>query len=284
MKTFCIIFFIFSGCNNQSVSSDKEGFDTVSKPSDKVVVAQEKDLLDHRQFIDFDSSYFSNDENLRSYFVKTFSEDLESINPKDIKTISLYRRTSLNDLGETSIYSITFADELPEVAPKSAYLVFSSERKQAALLFLNDIYLIKLRDTDQNYLIAGRYDVRGKGYAMIYQLRQNKQFDVVFNSHANGPCETGVPVYNASLDCISYDPFLLKFKNIDRDKDGLNDLVFNGTINSYCKGLEYNLGRNDRKPLSSQKVEIVFRAVEAKDSLSWQLTDTTICGKLTHSF
>lgn len=284
MKTICIIVLMLIGCNGQSVGSDKDISDTLTRPPEKVVGIDEKDLLDHRPLLDFDSSYFRNEESFKSYFVQSFSADLGSIDFKDVTEISMYRKSLVSDLGEVSIYSVTFSEELPVVAPKTAYLVYSHEKKQAALLFIDDIELIKLRDSDATNLIAGRFDVRGKGYAVVYKLHHNKQFDLIFNSQETGGCETGVPVYNASLDCISYDPFLMKFHNNDRNKDGLNDLIFTGTVNSYCKGLEYNIGRNDRKPLHSEKVEIIFNAYMINDSLSWQLANTTICSKLIHSF
>jgi len=57
---------------------------------------------------------------------------------------------------------------------------------------------------------------------------------------------------------ISYKPFMLSFKNIDINNDGLLDINFSGQVASYCKGLEMGYGRNDRKPITLTKINFSF--------------------------
>lgn len=238
--------------------------------------------FDHRPLLDFDGSYFKKTDSLKEYIIRVFKNDMEGISTSDIKSIKLSQESLIKNLGKTAVYSITFSDQLPEVAYKNAYLIFDEQKKQAAILFLTGIRFIKLKESDPDYLLSGWYQVRGKGYALVYQFDKAGLFNVIFDSADNTGCENGVPIFNASLDCMSYDPFLLQFSNKDWNSDGLNDLQFKGNINSYCAGLENNTGRNDRKPLKTEQVNIVFQTYQRGDSLYWQLADTSLCRKLNH--
>jgi hypothetical protein len=93
-------------------------------------------------------------------------------------------------------------------------------------------------------------------------------------------CGNGIPVYNSSLDCICYEPFMLHFRNFDINNDGLNDLVFSGRVLSFCQGLETGYGRGDRQPLHRDSISISFLTYINKDSLYWKLSDTSICKKI----
>lgn len=287
MTLHAIFLALLIGCSGQPKGTDTPSPDSLNATAKQpLAVAQNESLLDHRDLLDFDSSYFDKKDSLKEYLIKIFRQDLEGIrSTDDITSISPDQNATLQDLGRVKIYKATFSNDLPEVAPKIVYLVYSVEKRQAALLFLdNSLQLIKLRKSSEDYLIAGTYRVRGKGYFAVYQYNKKNQFDLIFDSSTMGDCDNGIAVMNASLDCVSYDPFDFDFQNVDSDKDGLNDLVFKGTINRYCEGLETNTGRNDRKPLKSEKVTIIFKTSEAKDNLHWNLVDTSVCKKLVHSF
>jgi hypothetical protein len=79
-------------------------------------------------------------------------------------------------------------------------------------------------------------------------------------------CENGVPVFNNSTDCKSYKPFMLTFKNIDIDNDGILDINFSGEVASYCKGLETGYGRNNRTPVELKKINFSFILKSPKDN------------------
>src|SRR5690606_35241802 len=105
-------------------------------------------------------------------------------------------------------------------------------------------------------------------------------FKRVFSSIAVEVCENGVPVMNADIDCISYSPFLLEFRNIDVNHDGVNDISFVGKVNYYCEGLEANIGRKDRQPLRSQNITITFLTSSQDNIFSWRLKDSSICKQI----
>jgi hypothetical protein len=142
---------------------------------------------------------------------------------------------------------------------------------------MEKLHPIKIKNIDKTILVAGTYLIRGKGYFVIYKFTKINGFALIFDSSSDKYCNNGIAVYNSSLDCLSYDPFMLEFKNADVNNDGVMDLIFAGKALLFCEGLESGYGRKERKPLKEEQLQIVFETVQDSDSLKWKLTDTSAC-------
>lgn len=230
------------------------------------------DIFYQVKIIDFDNSKILQKE----YVITAFERDFEGINPNQIDSIKYLQTINIRDFGQSDLYKITISKELPEVVTKRAFLVVNKLENKAALFFFNSYYTLKIRDTDTSFLYGGTYIFRGKGYFYIYKLLDKNTFQCIFNT-LNDYCENGIPTYNKSLDCISYEPFELKIQNRDVNKDGVLDLTFSGKVNYFCDGLEKGFGRQDRKPKSQKDLQIEFLVNDSMSVFSWRLLNDTIC-------
>lgn len=269
-------------CSNRSAG--KKPVDSTSKS----ITTQSKNdsslnIIDKRSFVDFDTSLLRNENGLKSFIIKNYSSELDAIRKEDITKIGDPITINVKNLGVVKIFPITFSDSLPEVAAKSAFLVADQSVKKAAMLYLDDLTPIKVRVDDEGFYLAGYYKVRSSGYFLVYKFSNGggrMALKKIFDSYEFGECPNGVPVINSSLDCISYDPFKLRLSNKDVDGDGVLDMVFSGRVNTYCKGLESGRGRQDTRPVKSENVDVIFQTNHVADTLSWKLTDTSICKRL----
>ncbi|HVU57994.1 MAG TPA: hypothetical protein VHD83_23195 [Puia sp.] len=232
-----------------------------------------------RLCIPFDPSILNGPDSLiKKEVITKFNQDFGQVRPAQILAVSTTNQVLyFGILGACQIYHIKLSSDLPSVAGRSYYLIVSKKLLQAALLPLDSFNPVKLKNSDSTSLVGGLFLLRGKGFYMIYRHNGRDGFDLVFNTSEVDGCEEPLPVYNRTLDCTSYYPFAMKLTIKDVDSDGVNDLVFDGNVLFFCRGLEYGYGREDRKPLKKKSVKIIFRAVYAKDTLSWRLTDNDIC-------
>jgi hypothetical protein len=111
---------------------------------------------------------------------------------------------------------------------------------------------------------------------MVYRFNGRDGFDLIFNTSNDPSCSGSIPVYNSSLDCISYDPFGLKLEIADVNGDGINDLIFTGKVLFFCQGLETGYGRTDRKALKEKNIKIIFCAGVDRNGPVWRLQDTSV--------
>ena len=204
-----------------------------------------------------------------------------NIKPDEILAISKELQSlKVDSFGLCSTYKIILSNDLPSVTPKKMYLLVNDTSKKAVLVPFEEIQPIKINKKDSFYFLAGTYLTRSKGYFIIYKYDNVNGFKTIFNSLSDSSCPNGIAVYNSSLDCVSYQPFMLKFQNIDIDNDGNNDLVFSGKLMSYCEGLETGYGRNDREPKSISDLSIRFKTIIQDNAITWKLLDTTLCKKI----
>lgn len=269
-------------CGHQTASTPLRYVDS-SILSDKTNPKINSNLYSQRTMYAFDGTYLARPDSLKEYVARTFKADLEGINESDVREITFDQNADIETLGLTSIYSIKFSNDLAEVSPKSGYLIYSVAKRQATILFLRQLKLLKLKTWDSTQLISGEYDVRSKGYLLIYRFKNN-EFSAIFNSRDCGECDAGVAISNSSTECISYQPSRLTFVNQDSDGDGLNDLVYTGKVNFYCDRLEVNVGRLDRAPRRSMAIRIVFKQIRHYDSVSWKLSDTACCRTINNKY
>ncbi|HRP55740.1 hypothetical protein [Agriterribacter sp.] len=235
------------------------------------------DLYDYRSLRPIDISLISDTQQLAKYVVDMFGEEVQWIKP----TTVILKEASVDvmGLGNSLIYELEYGESFPSIMPTRGYLIISRKLQKAAVLYLDDLRLIKISPLDKTYLLGGFYQVRAKGYFHIYE-KQDSLLSIVFTTLDTSNCANGIPVTNYDLGCISYEPFQLNFSNEDVNHDGLNDLTFKGKVNYYCEGFEWNIGRKDRKPFRSENVKITFLAEKRGDRAFWKLYDTTICKKL----
>jgi hypothetical protein len=114
------------------------------------------------------------------------------------------------------------------------------------------LVFIKTSINDSTVLLAGIEKIKPKGFFLMYDYVRENKFKEILNT--TDSCENGIPVFNNSIECTSYKPFMLTIKNVDINNDGILDINFSGQMASYCKGLETEYGRNDRLPISISKI------------------------------
>ena len=275
MKKLLFILFVLPSCNMGSREKGPSTRDTVATG----------DIQQTGMFVNFDSIYLHQGDKLNEYLIGSFASDFEGFKSKDIFFNSSYQDINIAGLGHSNIYSIRFSEALPEVVGKKAYLVYNSKVHEAAVLFLDTLTPMKIKKTDTAMLMGGSFQNKGVGYFAVFNVindKKGRRFFEIFNSSDDHYCSDGIPVYNSSLDCMCYDPFMLNFNNTDINKDGLNDLTFSGYVLTFCKGLETGYGRNERKPLHKDRIDIVFLTHQYGDSLYWTLWDTGVCKKIVY--
>lgn len=217
------------------------------------------------------------------YLIRSFASELDGVNSKDIIVSYSYVEENVTGIGRCRIFPISLSESLPENVPRKAYILYHINSKEGVLLFLDTLMRIKIRETDTARLIGGSFQYKGVGYFKVYKGRNYKrqrQLEEIFNSGDAHFCDGGIPTYNSRLDCKSYDPFMLRFKNIDLNKDGLKDFEFSGSVLTFCQGLEMGYGREDRKPLKREKISIVFVTHLKGDKLYWTLLKNGVCEKI----
>lgn len=289
MKNLRFIILIFSLCISCKHRLDekkyKTGLDNISlsKSSDSTREPQDStanDLLNKSKVVGVNLDIVKKDSIPNQFFLTSFSDIFPSITINDIKKIMYVKEANLRNWGMTSIYKFELSDQLPESVYKKGILVISKLRAQAAIFFLDNFDLVKLKEADTAYFLAGVHILKSRGYFYLYEFDGTQYFLSKFSTLSDNYCNNGIPVYNNSLECICYKPFELIFKNIDVDKDGLMDLNFSGDILSFCEGLQNGYGREDRKPTSVFKLNITFIASQKNNEITWMLLDTSFCSKL----
>jgi hypothetical protein len=216
---------------------------TVSAVNDRIVIPFEPDSL-------------NGSSNIAHYLIEKFNKEYEGLKDKDIIEVKLIDSISVKNFGTAQIYNITLSDNLPEVFTKRNYLIVNKNKKQAALFLLDTLFFIKTSVNDNTILLGGIEKIKAKGFFLIYDFAGENEFKEILNSLDY--CEDGIPVFNNSTDCISYKPFMLDYKNIDMNNDGILDVNFSGEVASYCKGLEVGYGRSDRAPIRLNKINFSF--------------------------
>jgi hypothetical protein len=265
-------------CGNHSGKAGQVN-DSINVSSEKAIStpAQVNPLL-FRNCVTFDSAIVDGPDSVfKETLIQKFPGDLEAIKPAQILAIKISEQSvSCGSLGVCQIYKLTLSQDLPEVIPDTLFFLISRTTGKAALFPLATLRPLKLRPQDSNSMVGGTFMSRGKGFFNIYRYNGHDGFDLLFNTADIIGCRSSVPVYNSSLDCISYDPFGLRLEVMDENGDGINDLVFKGKVLSFCRGLETGYGRKDRKPLKETNVRIVFEGAIEKGNPSWRLQDTTV--------
>jgi hypothetical protein len=214
------------------------------------------DTFDERMVIPFEPDSLNSGSNVAHYLIKKFNKEYEGLKDKDIVGVKLIDSKLVKNFGVAQVYNIRFSDNLPEVFTKSNYLIVNKDKKLATLFLLDTLSFIKTSVNDNTILLGGVQKTKSKGFFLIYDYSEKMAFKEILNSLDY--CENGIPVFNNSTDCICYMPFMLSFKNIDINNDGILDVNFSGKVASYCKGLETGYGRIDRKPISVNKINFSF--------------------------
>ncbi|MCW3465168.1 hypothetical protein [Chitinophaga nivalis] len=273
---------LFTGCTSQS---DKKTINATPSfaSSDKYEKGyQNKESVDpisRSEVVKFIIDDLNTDLTRKKKFLEAFPHLFNGLTPNDIKKITHFKKVLLKKWGETDIYNFELSENLPEVIDKKGILVVSKKRAQAAVFFLEHLRLVKLIESDTDYFIGGTHISKSKGYFYLYDF-DGLDFQSSFNTLSNQYCKNGIPIYNNSMDCISYQPFELQFQNIDINKDGLLDLSFSGNLLSFCKELEFGYGRKDRKPISVSQLNITFLANKSNDKIGWVLSNNSPCNDL----
>jgi hypothetical protein len=200
----------------------------------------------------------------KSYLKSIFTKEYGDLKESDILSCQLTSSLNVKSVGITSVYKISFSEDLPQVFSKTNYLLLSIEKKKAALFLLDTLICAKTSTTESAVLLGGIEKVKSKGYYVLYDFNGKDRFKEVLNSESVS--NEGVPVYNSGIECTSYKPFMLTMKNIDLNNDGILDLNFSGLEAVYCKGFETGYGRNDRNPLELRKVNFSFVLESEKEN------------------
>jgi len=269
--------------NSSSNARKKSRIADESFLSQPTILGIQDDPLKTRAFLTFDVSYIKKKDKINSYLAKSFPTDFDRIKPNSLSVSNIGKKINLIGLGICEVYTIHFSAEVPEIVGTRAHLIYSDKIHKATILFLDTMISVKIKKRDTEFLIGGIYRNKGLGYFTLYKFMdgENEQsFSQIFNTSDSKWCRYGVPVYNSSLDCKCYDPFTLHLDNVDVNNDGLSDLIFSGSILTFCNGLEKGYGRKDRKPLQKEKIKIIFLTGEHGNDLYWKLANSEMCEKI----
>lgn len=266
-------------CGNHSGKAGQAKDTTKVLSENPVATPPQGNPLLFRNCVTIDSSTVDGpDSTFKETLIHKFPGDLEAIKPTQILAIKMTEQgVPCGSLGVCQIYKLTLSPDLPEVIPDTLFLLLSRTTGKAALFPLATLRPFKLRPQDSTSLFGGTFMSKGKGFFNIYRYNGHDGFELLFNTLDSTNCPGSVPVYNSSLDCVSYDPFGLKLEVTDVNGDGINDLVFEGRVLFFCQGLETGYGRNDRKPLREKNVRAIFEGGIEKGHPFWRLQDTTVC-------
>ena len=245
MKNIFAILLLITACGSKENKSAKIPQASVSGTD-----------TNERRVIPFEPDSLSRTSTVGAYLIRKFNKEYEGLKDNDITEVKLVDSVGIKNFGVAQIYNIILSNSLPEVFTKSNYLIVDKNKKLAALFLLDTLIFIKTSDNDKTVLLSGVEKIKAKGFFKIYDFTDGNEFNEILNSL--NYCENGLPVFNESLDCISYKPFMLAFKNIDVNNDGIFDVNFSGDVASYCKGLETGYGRNDRGPITLSKINFSF--------------------------
>ncbi len=245
MKNIFVILLLITACGSKETKLTKVAQTSVSgtATTDRMAIPFEPDSLNRNSTVG-------------TYLIKKFNKEYEGLKNKDITEVKLIDSVSVKNFGVAQIYNIILSNNLPEVFSKSNYLIVDKNKKLAALFLLDTLMFIKTSENDNTILLAGIEKIKAKGFFKIYDFTEGSEFKEILNSL--NYCENGIPVFDESIDCISYKPSMLSFKNMDINNDGIFDVNFSGVVALYCKGLETGYGRNDRNPVSLSKINFSF--------------------------
>lgn len=214
------------------------------------------------------------DQQLKASIAQHFDPQVYGVDTQSTLR-KLYHDIPLVGFGNSSIYEVRTADNLPSNMARYQCLVWNKNSHKMTLLPIESCSLLQMDLNTTAYYIGGFYTWRGLGTYLVYGTADDVFYDI-FN--AGEACEAGVLwLSNRTYDCVSYEPFFFSVKNNDLNADGYADLQFEGTINIYCTGLEEGFGRDKRQPIKKQQMSILFFAQPHKQNPSWELQDTTLC-------
>lgn len=216
---------------------------------------------------------------LKDWIALRFCQDIDSIHSDKIDTVYSAGYLSLKEYGDVRVFVGNFSTSLPETFYKNFCIVFSPNKDQASLFFIDNYNIVKIKDYESAGYFSGVYRLKSKGYYQIYTFEKGV-FKLALNTNSDVFCNNGLPVENNSTDCLSYRPFMLNFQNKDFNNDGLLDVGFWGDALIYCEGLETGLGREDGK--EKKKVELNIKLIADTTLLSpkWRLIDSSFCSLL----
>jgi hypothetical protein len=172
---------------------------------------------------------------------------------ENVSNFSFYRYLTVRDEGKVATYKgellSTQTSPLPTNARGPFYLIKGKSPKMF-LLFLDSLVPVRLKKGEDSCYLGGYLNSRGLGKFVIYGFKDDSLTSLF---------ETKEYVYNYSLDCNSYDNSgYLKFQNTDENADSYLDLLFCGRNNIYCNGLELGFSREDRSPIRTEKIKIIY--------------------------
>lgn len=173
----------------------------------------------------------------------------DSLSIEDVATVEYLSQPILNNGKRYEIFEVSLNKDLPEVYDKNGFLLIDSSKRVAFFVFLSSYESIKARTQDTLVFFAGRYKRKGYGTFKVFSIIKDTLRNIFVSPDF---------VSNNSLDCISYQNDDLILENADFNHDGFNDLKFSGIKNYYCKGLEEGYGRDERKPVRSEKITILY--------------------------
>jgi len=248
MKTYLFPLLMLCACSSQGSRGTKAL--EVRNTSIDTIINEDRDVHNENflPFIEFDADSATN----KSYILLKFYTDFKSFGDSAISSIAPISELKVHRLGNVEIFRLTFNEYLPAVVKKINYLIVSREAEKAAILFVDTVYPIRISKAKDLYLLSGVNVYKDQGFYCVFDVDSSKNLNQIFDSSTLSDGQ--FPVYNSSIDCSSYQPFYLKFTNIDLNNDGVLDVEFSGRENFYCKGLETGIGRLDKKPVISKSI------------------------------
>lgn len=148
---------------------------------------------------------------------------------KYIKDFYFTWNGAIQSVGKALVYKIELNGDQPGMYRGDKLLLINIDRKKGYILWMDQFEPLKLNTKEASYFIGGRESYKKSGNYYIYATQHDTLFKIF---------ESGIMVTNSRNDeCKRYKGDHLKLTVRDVDKNGYNDITFEGLEYNYCKGL-----------------------------------------------
>lgn len=162
MKPPIVFIFLLVACNCPCGEKNSGSMDSgVTLANTEDIFPDIHDLYDYRSLKPIDVSLISDTQQLAKYVVDVFGGEVQWIKPAAF--ILKEASVDLIGLGNSAIYLLEYGETFPGI-PTRAYLIISRDKQEAAIVYLDDLRLVKISPSDKTYLLGGFYQARARGY------------------------------------------------------------------------------------------------------------------------
>lgn len=211
---------------------------------------------------------------IKGWIFKTFDEvKISGLEIDDI-AINPSQNFYVHGYGKVMAYSIRLQNVGFTGIHTAYYLVINTVRREGCLFALDTLNPISVSNGKAKN-IGGRLVIRSKEFYINYSFRKDR-FVLAFDTY--NFCDHGIIVGSFRPECLNYTNERLTLEYQDLNKDKIEDIIFKGTVEYYCKPL-VDRDEAQKEPIKRENVSIEFLSFTDSSGIHWMLKDKDICGK-----